>query len=560
MRFERMASAEITGRHSMSDTNKFDDLITRFRALSPRDVFVVGEMDFGAGLNCLLAWQLFSKHAPKHAKLVIFSAEKHPLAINILKQCLNKHPRFSREAALLIDAYPVLIAGMHPLLFENGRVRINLMLGDASAHFKSLLVCGKRDLEARLKPWKINAWLDVDDDFKKADLESIIKPHTPWAVSEPMIKPQHQKKQAVVVGAGLAGCFMAYALNQRGFQVSLLDSASHVGAGASGVESAVLYPDLSAYRSPVSTWMLHAFLFATESYSAWLKADKIKGELNGILQFSDKKASVLAERVDAKKASQLAGLDITSDALFVEHAGWLDTRAVCEFLISRPGIDFQPNTAVHDLAGLDASVIVLANGAGVADYAETQHFPIELFRGQMSAIESNAVSSALKLPLCGAGHILPAANHMHWTGASYEGDVSDLINQKDNLANLAKLKALPVQDIWPNQMMKAWAGVRVKTPDYLPLVGPVPNALKFQKRFLGLSKDAKRFIPAPGAYYPGLYVCAGFGSRGLTSIPLAAEHLASIICDEPAWLSHQMTETLSPARFLVKAIKQGCLF
>jgi tRNA 5-methylaminomethyl-2-thiouridine biosynthesis bifunctional protein len=534
----------------------FDDLIMRFRALDAQDVLVVGEVGFGAGLYCLLAWQLFLKHAPKHARLVIYTAEAQPLDVNQLKQCLSAWPNVSREAALLLDAYPVLMSGMYPLIFDNRRVQINLMLGDAVTHFRSLLVCGKPALEAKLKPWGIHVWMGAHHDVDKAALTLLNKPHTPWAVSAPIIKPHNQKKHAIVIGAGLAGCFSAYALSQRGFQVSVLDSASHIGAGASGVEKAVLYPDVSAYRSPVSTWMLHAFLFATQMYSAWLKAGKIQGELNGILQFSDKIASALAERVDAKKASKLAGLNIKSDALFVKQAGWLDTRALCEFLVNRSNIDFQPNTSVHDLATLDAPVVVLANGVGIADYAETQHFPIELFRGQMSAIESNAVSSTLKLPLCGAGHILPEDNHMHWIGASYEGGISSEISQKDNLNNLAKLKALPVQDICPNQVIKAWAGVRAKTPDYLPLVGPVPNAAAFQKRFSGLSKDAKRFIASPGVYYPGLYVCAGFGSRGLTSIPLAAEHLASMICNEPTWLSREMTETLSPARFLVKAIKR----
>ncbi|MDX2347179.1 MAG: FAD-dependent 5-carboxymethylaminomethyl-2-thiouridine(34) oxidoreductase MnmC [Legionella sp.] len=367
-----------------------------------------------------------------------------------------------------------------------------------------------------------------------------------------------REKRAIVVGAGLAGCFTAYTLNQRGFQVKLLDSAPHAAHGASGVEKAVLYPDLSAYSSPVSTWMRHAFLFATQRYKAWLKQNKISGELSGILQFRDKKASSLAERVSAEKASALAGVNITSSALFVQDAGWLDTRVLCEFLINQSDIDFQPNTTIKDLSLLDTPIIILANGAGVAAFPETQHFPVELFRGQMTAIKSNAASSALKLPVCGSGHILPADNDMHWIGASYQGDLFDnTINQKDNFANLAKLAAMPAQNIWSNQVVNAWAGVRAKTPDYLPLVGPVPDAIALQKQFAALSKHAKGFVAAPEAYYPRLYVCAGFGSRGLTSIPLAAEYLARVICNEPAWLSQSVIDTLSPARFLIKMMKQG---
>ncbi len=583
MKFKPIQPAAITWQDKASflDTPKesqhaainSSDLIARFRALDAHETFVIGELGFGAGLNCLLLWDLFIKHAPKDAKLVIYSAEKHPLALDDLVKVLNAWPELSQKSELLAAAYPVLIDGIYPLLFENGRVRLNLMLGDANTHFKSLLVCGKAGLEADLRAWHVNAWFLGDFTASEnpklfntlellsatgtalAALKSIRKPRTPWAVST-AVKPE--KKQAVVVGAGLAGCFMAYTLSQRGFQVQLLDSAPHVAAGASGVAKAVLYPGLSAYRSPVSTWMLHAFLFATHSYKHWLNAGIIQGELNGILNFSDKtEASILAARVNAKKASDLAGLAIHSEALFVRDAGWVDTRSLCKFLIDSASIDFQPNTTVDNL-DLDASVVVLANGTGAAAFPETVDLPLELFRGQMTGIRSNEASNALKLPLCGSGHVLPAENNMHWLGASYAQDTQDSMPRpKDNLDNLAKLAALPVSHTWSNKIISAWAGVRAKTPDYLPLVGPVPDAIEFKKRFAGLAKDANRLIAKPGAYYPGLYICTGFGSRGLTSIPLAAEHLASIICGEPAWLSHEIAETVSPARFLVKQIKSS---
>ena len=115
------------------------------------------------------------------------------------------------------------------------------------------------------------------------DEPSQIKPKTPWHLTPKTI---FKKQHATVVGAGLAGCFTAHALARRGWQVDLVDSSPEVGMGASGNPRAVLYPNLSAYQSPLTTWMLHAFLYAARTYSPWLEAGKIKGELNGILQFS----------------------------------------------------------------------------------------------------------------------------------------------------------------------------------------------------------------------------------------------------------------------------------
>ncbi len=620
-------------RHVFMDGN---DLTARFRALDERSVFVIAELGFGTGLNCLLAWQLFLAHAPKNAKLVIYSAEKHPLVRDDLHKALSLWPELAREATLLIDAYPVLTPGMHTLQLDDGRVVLNLMLQDALRAFQGLLVCGKSGLEEALRPWQVDAWFldgfspDKNPALWSSDLfnvlgllshtdttiatfsaagevrrgleaagfkvskrqgfgqkkhclsgelsaapASIHKPYTPWAMALPSKK---QKQQVIVVGAGLAGCFTAHALSMRGFQVTVLDAESHFARGASGVRQAVLYPHLSAYQSPLSVWMLQAFLFATRAYGKWLKGGMIRGELKGLLQFDFKRRSLkpwlavypeLGRFVDAKTASILAGVTIEAEALFVPGAGWVDAHHLCHFLMNKPGIDWQPSTAAHALAyekgswhvaGFDAPVVVLANGGAASAFLETKHLPLEQLRGQMTAVQSNNASKGLKLPLCGSGHVLPMNDNIHWVGASYHGEALDSIpNEKDDAANLMKLAALPLQDMWSHKVIDAWAGIRAKTPDYLPLVGPVPDILGFQTQFSDLLKDGRRLIEKPGVYHPGLYVCAGFGSRGLTSIPLAAEHLASVIAGEPACLSQPTLDSIAPARFLVKQLKQGVL-
>ncbi len=613
-----------------------NDLIARYKALAETDTFVIGELGFGTGVNCLLAWQLFIKHAPKGAKLVLFSAEKHPLCLDDLSRSLSLWPTLSREAQLLLADYPILTPGMHTLTFEASRVTLHLMLGDALDMFRSLLVCGKHAAEATLRPWHISAWfLDGFAPSKNAALwsedllhvlgllsheattvatfsvagevrrhleaagfvlskragfgqkkhclwgefkgatKSLKKSRTPWVVAS---HPKPSKKQVIIVGAGLAGCFTAHLLARRGFQVTVLDTASEVAGGASGVQKAVLYPQLSGYASPLSEWMLQAFLFAHRTYAKWIHAGLFPGELKGLLQFNAKHASLdtwlaaykaLARFVDADTASRLAGVSIDSEALFVPRGGWVDTPALCRFLIDTPGIDWRPNTQVDvlqyeaglwHLAKMHAPVVVLANGAHAANFLETKHLPLELFRGQMTAIQSNDASCMLKLPLCGSGHVLPADEGMHWLGASFHPEIPNAVAPtNDNQENLEKLAALPTPVIWSSNMCASWSEVRAKTPDYLPLVGPLPDVLAFQTQFLALSKDGGQTIEKPGAYYPDLYLCAGFGSRGLTSIPLAASHLVATICHEPAPLSQSLVENIAPARFLLKQIKQGVL-
>ena len=117
-----------------------------------------------------------------------------------------------------------------------------------------------------------------------------------------------------------------------------------------------------------------------------------------------------------------------------------------------------------------------------------------------------------------------------------------------------KLKKLTSAVLWSDTVVDHWAGIRASTPDYLPLVGKVANANEFTQVFSGLASNSKRWIAHPGVYYPGLYACAGFGSRGLTTIPLCAEWLASLINNELGFLPRSLSQALSPARFLRKGI------
>jgi len=476
------------------------------------------------------------------------------------------------------DVFPVLPPGLYPFEFEGGRVVLNLIFGDIEDALESLLVCGEPALEKTLRSWNVDTWSMAGKPSMRlsaimAMLSGLdiphkpvqIKPKTPWHV---VPKMEVTKKTAVVVGGGLAGCFTARALAKRGWNVRVLDSNPEVAMGASGNRHAVLYPTLSAHRSPFTTWMLHAFLYAAQAYRPWLSAGKIKGELNGILQFAvtnKQRAShtklapwlgnypELGVFLNAEQASERAGLRLNGGGLWVPKAGWLDVQVLCQFLLDTPGITWEPNIEVKTLA-FEEPVVILANGSSARDFVQTQSLPLSLIRGQLTSMASSAASSALKIPLCGAGHILPVDAHSnHWLGASY----GDAYGGEDE-ENLAKLTKIPLeaQETWSHHVTGRWAGCRAKTPDHLPLVGPVPDVAKFKDKFSALAQDGGRFLPHAGAYWPGLYVCAGFGSRGLTSIPLAAEYLASSISGEPTSLPRHLHQALAPARFLVKSIQR----
>ena len=613
-------------------------LIDRWRSLPHQQStrFTIAETGFGTGLNFLLSWQLWEEFAPETCQLHFISCEKHPLAREDLIKSLQFWPQLEKQAQQLIAAYPILTPGYHQISFANGRVTLTLMLGDALECYEQLLLCGESKLERELRTACVDAWyLDGFAPKKNQSMwsESLIKViamlshegttlatytaaapvkehlaqqgfkiekrkgfgpkrhmisacigaeiapglkqrHTPWHVSQPQ---HYKKKSAIIIGAGLAGCFTAYSLAKKGWNVTLVDEHNEVGQGASANQQAVLFPKLSAYNSPLTQFMLTAFLYASRIYQQILQQMPL-GELKGalLLAHNQKEHSAqtslqdwltqypeLGALVTAQQAAELTGIPLQQSGLYIPLSGWINSPALCQFLVRREGIHlvtgapverliFDKEWLVNDRA---AEVLILASGYKVTTFKETSYLPIKPIRGQMTAVSPTPQSALLKVPLCGDGHVLPESNGLHWLGATYElKSAAPEIKDADDLINLTKLEQLASDILWSEQVVEHWADVRATTTDYLPIVGPVACAEEFMNVFAGLESNSKRWIAKAGPYYSGLYVCTGFGSRGLTTIPLCAEWLAAQINNEMSCLPRNLQQALSPARFLRKNI------
>jgi tRNA 5-methylaminomethyl-2-thiouridine biosynthesis bifunctional protein len=100
------------------------------------------------------------------------------------------------------------------------------------------------------------------------------------------------------------------------------------------------------------------------------------------------------------------------------------------------------------------------------------------------------------------------------------------------------------------------ANYRGTTNDYLPIVGPVPNADRFKQQYDALRRDATTTVNSLGSYFPNLYIHCGLGSRGLSYAPLTAEILAAEINSEISPLERELRLAMHPARFLIRDLKR----
>lgn len=396
-------------RHVFIEHNRLEP---RWRAWEPgRRHFTVGETGFGTGLNFLATWALWRELQPP-GSLHFVSCEKFPLRREDMVHSHALWPELGELTSALAEQYPPLVEGVHRLNFDQGRVRLTLLLGDAQDGLRWLL-------DGLDEPgFAVDAWfLDGFAPAKNADLwteqlcqriaalsavgtsfstftsagavkrglqqagfqvakvpgfgrkremlaGTMLAPpprhrmRTPWFAA-PSAAPT---RRAMVIGAGLAGTSTALALHERGWQVSLVERSAP-GSGASGNLQGLLYAKLSAHRTPQSEFVLASYLHACRHYRQ-LGLERGEGELGGLLQLAYDEAErehqrkiaeafaghgEIVQPATAALASAMAGIELEHPGLLFPGAGWLCPGAICKRLASAPGLELLIGRQVEQL-------------------------------------------------------------------------------------------------------------------------------------------------------------------------------------------------------------------
>lgn len=412
------------------------------------------------------------------------------------------------------------------------------------------------------------------------------KTTTPWFT---LPTNKAADKKAIVIGAGLAGTSTAFSLARRGWQVEVFDRHDQPAQEASGNKQGILYTKLSAEASLKSDFYTRAFLYATQQLQQLFSKDSKHWQACGVLQLAHTEKEAIRQQqflnncpqpeqliyaVDNQQASQLAGVDLHRGGLFFPAAGWADPAALCRRYIEQPNITFRAGTAIAQLRYqnnqwqlLDAqgtvlaqaSTVVIANAHDALRFEHSAFLPLKRIRGQVTHIPASEAAS-LRTVICGNAYISPALNGQFHIGATFNLDTDTAeLRSEDHQRNLEQLTELVPeladQQHWSEldiKELQGRVGFRCTSPDYLPLVGPLPDRDSFLDQYARLRKDATTRFETPGSYQPGLYLNTGHGSKGLVSCPLAAELLASQICNESLPVERQLVDALNPARFLIR--------
>lgn len=406
----------------------------------------------------------------------------------------------------------------------------------------------------------------------------------PWYA----LPPGRPPGTALVIGAGLAGAACARSLVRRGWQVTVVERHERCGAGASGNPAGAYYPALTAAPGLYGRFYLTAFLHAAREFARMKEAgaDFLCGQGVLLLDQDEKQqvrhqaivralgnAGEIAHAVTAAQADDLCGAQVGSGGLFFPQAGWLRPAALCAALLAEAGAPVRYGMEVRSMAmheggwrlgttggEMRADIVVIAAGERAGSFALSAWLPLGVARGQVTLAPGTEASHRLRCALCHDGYVLPAVDGRHVIGATYAAGDDDLcVRVEDRIGNLARARRhVPafMAGLGPTLACDDRVGLRATTPDQLPVVGPMPDNEGFMRDYAGLHHGRRPQTYPAAPHLPGLYVCAGLGSRGITSALLCAELLGAEISGEPLLLERDLVDALNPARFLVRELRR----
>lgn len=438
----------------------------------------------------------------------------------------------------------------------------------------------------------------------------------PWFINNNLPENRAEHGLVAIIGAGLSACQTAYALALRGRKVILLEKNSDIASAASGANQGVVYGKLSADDDGLAQLNLTSLLYAHGFYQQFWKNQKNLGSDCGVLQLAHNEKeknlwqdlknfyenrSDIFSFINEKESSNAAGINIEHEAINFPSLGWIQPRAFCEQLVSHPNISIRTHCAVEKItfnAGqtpswslndkdgnliVNAESVVIANATSALGFEQVSHLPLKAIRGQLSYLHGNLVNEKIHSVICGSGYIAPATTAKDgrknqtlgatFTLHNHSAELS-LDDHQDNISEINQQtpSALPwlhvsksktnlnkgdLQSHVDKEDLSGFTDFRCSTPDYLPIVGPVPIYQDFLQDFALLRKNALANIPSTGNYWPGLHVNVGYGSRGLAYSPICAELLAAQICGDILPLSRNLVKALHPARFIIRDLARN---